>query len=112
MYMFCFDREIESPAYHLLRPRPFADEHQIDPEVVISDHRIKNMLGLFKKPDRFFKTFDAVLRPAQKPVCARHIGIDLSEHERCRSVADDLNSQFEILKRFFAVAFLMSDERN
>ena len=69
--------------------------------------RVQRVLGLVEKLDRFFETCDAVLRPPQKPICAGHVGVKFAEHERGGVLADDLDAEFEILDRFFAVAFLV-----
>src|SRR5687767_7710085 len=65
------------------------------------------MLGLVKELDRFFETLDAILRATQKPVRARHIGVELAEHERRRVFTDDVDAELEILDRPLAVAFLV-----
>src|SRR4051812_29354099 len=111
MNMICFYRQLKGSPYDLFGSPPIADMHQVDAEVVISDHGIQNMLGLVKELDRLFKTFDSFLRLAQEPVRTGHVGIHLSEHERRRAVADYLDAQFEVLQRPFAVALLMIAER-
>src|SRR5688500_9971400 len=62
--------------------------------------------------DRAFKSFDALLRLPQEPIGSRHIRVYLSEHERRRTVADDLNSEIEILQRLLAAAFLVITDRD
>src|ERR1035437_1789507 len=77
---------------------PFADEHQIDAEIVVSDDGIQRMLRLVEKLDRFLETRDAVLWSTQKPIGTRHVGVEFPEHKGRRIVADDLDAEFKVLE--------------
>ena len=67
--------DLECPFDHLLGLSEFADQHQINAEIVIGDHGVKSVLGLIKKLDRFLEARYAVLRTPEKPVCTGHIRI-------------------------------------
>src|SRR5688572_1803545 len=101
------DGEVERAFYYFLRPRPLADQHQVDPEIVVRNYRIQDVLGLLKEADRFFKTRYSILRPAKEPVRTRHVGVQLAKHERGRPLANDLNTKLEVLQRFLAVPLLV-----
>src|SRR5688572_28860316 len=112
MYVIELLGELQCSADNFLRSCPFADQQQVDAEIVISNHRVEGVIGLIKELDRFFKTSDSVVRAAKEPVCTGHIHVELAEHEWRRVTADDLYTKLEIFDGFFRVAFVMKAQRD
>ncbi len=102
-----FFANLKCPPNHILGLCPFADEHEVDAEVVVGDDGVEGMCGLIEELDRFFETGNAVLRAAQKPICPGHVRVEFAEHKGRRVFADDIDAQLETFDRFFAVAFLV-----
>src|SRR5829696_474684 len=110
--MVLVDRKIERTLDDLFGAFPLPDQNKIDPKIVVGNYRIQDMLGLFEKADRFFETCDPVFWTPEEPVRPGHVGVELAQHERCRAVADDLDTELEIFDRLLAVPFLVITERD
>src|SRR5678816_582522 len=98
MHMILFDCQIQGTRNHFLGLAPIAYEHKIYAKIVVSDYRVKNVIGLVKEFDRFFQACHAVIRPSKQPIGAGHIRIKLAKHEWSRVRSNDLYSLIKKLQ--------------